>query len=361
MNPRRFIQFFRSRFGLFLLFVAVLFAGVLLFGRHQMKDRQAARLAPQTGTRPDVGRVAESLGEGANGVPQRASRRSPSQNGGFVAFDPPAKAPAARAPAAAAPPKPKKIHYAPLLASYEAPPPAPPAPPLPPKRFIPFGTLMKCKLVNTVDSTDDATPVIALLLEDVWQDNELVVPANTLVHGMARAGRQRDRVNASGTWRFVWQDGKELAFTGIALDREYDHEVDGYGITDGSAGLKGRVMAADDLQELKMLAAAAMSGFAQGTQDRVVTGYGVTLPGSVQNGLWQGAGTVFQTYAQRTLQDIEQNGYFVRVPAGKEFYVYVTGTVDPDKAKIGDTSLPAATPTALPASAKAILTNHTKG
>jgi len=28
-------------------------------------------------------------------------------------------------------------------------------------------------------------------------------------------------------------------FNGVALDREYEHDIDGYGITDGSAWLKG--------------------------------------------------------------------------------------------------------------------------
>lgn len=64
----------------------------------------------------------------------------------------------------------------------------------------------------------------------------------------------RDRLNATGTWRFVWQDGRELGFTGVALDREYDAEIDGYGIIDGSAGIRGRLRAIEDYQELKMLA-----------------------------------------------------------------------------------------------------------
>ncbi len=37
-------------------------------------------------------------------------------------------------------------------------------------------------------------------------------------------------------------------------------------------------------------------------------------------------------YAQRTLRDLEENGYFVRVPAGKEFYVYVLHSIDPSRA-----------------------------
>lgn len=128
--------------------------------------------------------------------------------------------------------------------------------------------------------------------------------------------------------------GHELAFNGVALDREYEHDIDGYGITDGSAGLKGRVMATDDLQDLKVLASAALSGFARGTQDRTQTAFGTTITGSVSNGVREGVGDVFDLYAKRTLKDIEDNGYFVRVAAGKEFYVYVLQSVDPQKASI---------------------------
>lgn len=209
---------------------------------------------------------------------------------------------------------------------------------------MPFGTLLKCKLVNTIDSANLETPVIAVLLEDVWQNGKKVIPANTLVHGTARAGRLRDRVNASGTWRFVWQDGRELAFNGVALDREYEHDIDGYGITDGSGGIKGRLMATDDLQELKVLASAALSGFARGTQDRTQTALGTTITGSVSNGVREGVGDVFDLYAKRTLKDIEENGYFVRVAAGKEFYVYVLESVDPQKASVAGVKSPQLVP-----------------
>src|SRR6185369_1482084 len=117
-------------------------------------------------------------------------------------------------PAQKGEPKPRKVRYASLLATYEAPTvKAERAEPPVPERFMPYGTLLKCKLVNTIDSANLETPVIALLLEDVWQNGKRIIPANTLVHGIAKSGRIRDRVNASGTWRFVWQDGRELAFT----------------------------------------------------------------------------------------------------------------------------------------------------
>lgn len=366
MNPRNLGNFFKSKFGLFVVFVVILFSGLWIYGRHQASAREVEKLAAQNAKKIELGQMHAPLDKGLeNGVPQQVRPPTSAQNekgatgDGIVPFRPAiptATASAARAGARAGSaqrpePKPRKVHYASLLATYQAPTAkTEAADPVAPERFMPFGTLLKCKLVNTVDSANLETPVIAMLLEDVWQNGKKVVPANTLVHGTARAGRMRDRVTAMGAWRFVWQDGRELVFNGVALDREYEHEIDGYGITDGSAGLKGRVMATDDLQELKMLASAALSGFSRGTQDRTQTALGTTITGSVSNGVREGVGDVFDLYAKRTLKDIEDNGYFVRVAAGKEFYVYVLESVDPQKASVAGIKL-RVTPAALDAGA----------
>jgi len=340
MNPRNVGNFLRSKFGLFLVFVVVLFSGLAIYGRQQANQRMAAKVAAQDAKKPELGQVRMPLDKGLeSGMPQEARTTGEAAGDGIVPFRP-ASAVAKATPKVAGgsdarPAPPHKIRYASLLAAYEAPQKKDEdEKSKAPERFMPFGTLLKCKLVNTIDSANLETPVIAVLLEDVWQNGKKVIPANTLVHGTARAGRIRDRVTATGTWRFVWQDGRELAFNGVALDREYEHEIDGYGITDGSAGIKGRVMAADNLQEIKMLASAALSGFARGTQDRTQTAYGTSITGSVSNGAREGVGEVFDLYAQRTLRDIEENGYFVRVAAGKEFYVYVLAAVDPHQASI---------------------------
>lgn len=335
MNPRLIRNFFTSKFGLFVVFVGILFTGLFVYGQRQASDRDVAH-AGRGAKKVELGQMGAPLAQGLeDGVPQKAAVKGENKSG-IVAFRP-----ASLTKGDAAPPrpraeaKPRKVQYRTLLAAYSAQPVAQQtASAPPPKRFIPFGTLLKCKLVNTVDSANLETPVIAVLLEDVWQNGERVIPANTLVHGTAKAGRLRDRVTAAGTWRFVWQDGRELTFNGVALDREYEHAVDGYGITDGSAGMKGRVIASDDLQELKIMASAALSGFARGTQDRSYTPFGSTITGSVSNGAREGVAEVFDMYAHRTLRDIEQNGYFVRVPAGKEFYVYVAESIDPEKARI---------------------------
>jgi hypothetical protein len=378
MNPRAIGNFFKSKFGLFIVFVVVLFSGLWMYGRQQASEREAEKLAAQGAKKIELGQVKVPLNQGLeSGVPQqvRAPAAAPTEKetagGAIVPFHPapPASATASVSPtngksgtAASPEPKPRKVHYASLLASYDAPPAKNERddPPIP-ERFIPFGTLLKCKLVNTIDSANLETPVIALLLEDVWQNGKKVIPANTLVHGTAHAGRMRDRVTASGAWHFVWQDGREMVFNGIALDREYEQDIDGYGITDGSGGIKGRLMATDDLQELKMLASAALSGFARGTQDRQQSALGTTITGSVSNGVREGVGDVFDLYAKRTLKDIEENGYFVRVAAGKEFYVYVLESVDPQKASLAGVKLRTAAAAPESGAVQPPLPNPTKG
>jgi len=348
MNPRNIGNFFNSKLGLFIVFVVVLFSGLAIYGRQQSQEREAAKLAAQSTKKVELGQVRVPLDQGLeSGLPQQARAQvaaqagEPTTAGGIVPFRPAAPRSARRtrcgSPARAASPdsSPTSTRRPAERRSSPSPPARPErAVPPPPEKFIAFGTLLKCKLVNTIDSANLETPVIAVLLEDVWQNGKKVIPANTLVHGTARAGRLRDRVNASGTWRFVWQDGRELAFNGVALDCEYEHDIDGYGITDGSGGINSRLMATDDLQELKVLASAALSGFARGTQDRTQTALGTTITGSVSNGVREGVGDVFDLYAKRTLKDIEENGYFVRVAAGKEFYVYVLESVDPQKASV---------------------------
>ena len=40
-------------------------------------------------------------------------------------------------------------------------------------------------------------------------------------------------------------------------------------------------------------------------------------------------------YAQQILTAIERDGFYVRVPAGKQFYLYITQTLDRQDAAIG--------------------------
>jgi len=134
------------------------------------------------------------------------------------------------------------------------------------RNYAPFGRLIPCELVITVDSSSIHTPIVGLILEDVYHAGRLIIPAGTEVHSTAQIDRTRERIASGNHWTLVWQSGEELTLSGIALDREKDGE--GWGITDGSAGLKGRIFKSDDLAEIKLFAATFLSGAAGVLTDR---------------------------------------------------------------------------------------------
>jgi hypothetical protein len=208
--------------------------------------------------------------------------------------------------------------------------------------FAPFGRLIPCELVITVDSSALQTPIIGLVTEDVFHHGQLVIPAGTEVHGKAQVDRVRERIASDGRWTLVWQDGDELSVSGLALDHERDANTGTWAITDGSAGLRGRLIKSDNLAELKLYAASLLSGAADVFTDKSISGFGsFTLP-SLKNAPLKGAQSVMDRYAQQIFTSIERDGFYVRVPAGKQFYLYVTQTLDRDTAKIGGTTKPPA-------------------
>jgi hypothetical protein len=86
------------------------------------------------------------------------------------------------------------------------------------------------------------------------------IPAATEVHGTAQTDRHRERIASGGSWTLVWQTGEESHLNAIVLDREFSSDQEGWGITGGSAGLRGRVIQSDDMADIKLFAATFPSG-----------------------------------------------------------------------------------------------------
>lgn len=212
--------------------------------------------------------------------------------------------------------------------------PAKPEPAKPPRTFSPPGTLIPCQLVITVDSSSLETPVVGIVTDDVWHNRDLIIPAGTEVHSFARRGRVRDRIEVTGTWKFVWQDGREVRINGLALDREYDPDKDSYAITDGSAGIRGAITKTDELLEFKMFAATAIAGASRSAEKTTRTVFGDFKDNSLGNAALDGASSVADRYAKLMLDQIEGDGLFVRVPAGTEFYVYTLQVFEPKLASV---------------------------
>jgi Bacterial conjugation TrbI-like protein len=225
-----------------------------------------------------------------------------------------------------------------------------PSPHEPRGDYAPAFRLVKCQLVNTVDSSNITTPIIGLVTDDVWWNGKAIIRANSEVHGVANIDRVRERIASHGEFTFVLNEpdslGRELVIKGMALDMEKDDQMDSYGITDGSAGLRGDVIRTANADVIKLYAASLISGiagaFSTGTNailgNRVFTNnasLGLSaLQGGVINPAAGGTQSVLDRYAEQIASSIERDGFFVRVPAGKQFYVYCTEAIDLAKAKV---------------------------
>jgi hypothetical protein len=216
--------------------------------------------------------------------------------------------------------------------------------------YAAYGRFLRCKLLITVDSNHIQTPIVGTLLEDIYSpERTLLIPAGAEVHGMAQNDSAEDRIASQSQWVIVWHtpdnEEVELPLTGIALDHAPSPTGTGWGLTDGSAGLRGQEIRSDNLAEIKMLLAQFGAGFAQsfaqsGLQS-VVTPSGTVLT-SQNNGFQQaaaqGAQNAASLYAQQVADTVKREGIFIRVPAGTDFYVYVTQTIDASQARVGATT-----------------------
>ena len=233
--------------------------------------------------------------------------------------------------------------------------------------YAPAFRMVRCKLVNTVDSSNIATPVQGLVTDDLVWDGKVVIPRCSEVHGLAQVDKSRERIVAEGAWTFTLFEpdigrlgDRELVVKGYALDREDDPEfkalmvgatvvdpkVKTWGITDGSAGLRGVVLRSNNAAELNLFVATFIAGIAQSVQGTVTNVFGQTVaspnvsgaggvPGYIINPPVQGAEAVLDRYAQMVMDSIERDGFFIRVPAAKLFYVYVTEDILTGKATVG--------------------------
>lgn len=333
MNPNTFLQFLKSKTGRLILFGLVFGGGLAVLGvlRQRTQDGHLeVQPVAQTNQadRPQIVQSVERPMEVFRLPPPKPEPAQPV---------PPTPTPAAGEKIVVKSPAPSPLAPISLFADSsvglrEAKP--------VPAVYAPFGRLIPCETVITVDSASIQTPIIGLITDDVYHNGRLVIPAGTEIHGTAQTDRHRERIASGNSWTLVWQSGEELRLKGIALDREFAGDQEGWGITDGSAGLRGRLLKTDDLAEIKLFAATVLSGAAGALTEQQPTLFGNLDSRSLNNAPLRGAQDVLGVYAQRILDAIERDGFYVRVPSGKQFYLYVLQTIDRSGARIGGFETP---------------------
>jgi hypothetical protein len=211
----------------------------------------------------------------------------------------------------------------------------------------PYGRLIPCETVVALESSRLQTPLIGLVTEDVWHDGRLIVPAGAEVHGPTALDQARERLAAQGSWKIVWrtrdaENGREITAQGIALDREYDARTGIWGEPDGSAGLRGQVVKTQDERELKLFAATFLSTATSALQQfqpaAGLLGEAALPVATAHNAVLAGTGAILREYAQELRETIARDGFYLRVPAGKPFYLYLTETLNRGERRRSDAS-----------------------
>jgi hypothetical protein len=336
MKPRDFLNFFKTRSGRLVLFAVVFGGGLMLFST--LRDRAGsddmdARVTQSQTNATDKSQVVQSIERPMQ--PFRPPAPKPEPPPPPVRTNEPPKVVVEKPKQEA--PLPQQLPPLSLFADASA---GVAEPKSPGSIYAPFGRLIPCETVITVDSASIQTPIVGLVTENIYHAGRLVIPAGTEVHGSAQTDRQRERIASANNWTLVWQGGEEMRLSAIALDREFSGDQEGWGITDGSAGLRGRIIKSDNLAEIKLFAATFLSGAASALTEKEQTIFGSVDSRSLNNAPFEGAEKVLSIYAQRIYEAIQRDGFYVRVPSGKQFYLYVVQTIDRSEAVIGGSLKP---------------------
>jgi hypothetical protein len=206
------------------------------------------------------------------------------------------------------------------------------APDEPKGKAVPPFRLMRLQLVNTIESGPEPSPMIGLLTDDFWWEGRLIFPAGTEFHGITRPNRLRDRILSAETWLAVpprpWLENEPIrpAFRALVLD----HEPIGtnqihFGRGDGAQGIRGEIIEGLSSTELRLFVSAFLEGLTRTAQQREPTGTvlgGTEIAPTLRNAGLSGAAAVMNEYAQQLREELRQEGVFVRITAGKHFYLY---------------------------------------
>jgi hypothetical protein len=211
-----------------------------------------------------------------------------------------------------------------------------------PKRFNPYGSVIKCELLFTIDSTAEEVPLVGVVMEPIYNNGLQVIPAGAELHGVARPDRHRDRLFSTTDWMLVFPrehggiNGREMRVHGVALDRvEPDASGVTWGLTDGSYGLEGQIIRTMQEDEIKRFVATFLAESAQALQHRQTDRDGhETAMNTPQNAALQGLSANLERVAADISEEINRNGVFIRVPAGHQFYFYPTQVIDADAATV---------------------------
>ena len=177
---------------------------------------------------------------------------------------------------------------------------------------LPMGQVIAVKLVNSILSTDAATPVIAEVIDDIYAHNILSIPAGSRVIGAAQYDEKSRRILLRFN-TFVYPDGDQ-------------HSVQALGMmADGSAGLEGDYHSGESNRQIGRFLGHFASGMADGMKERQASGqFGMAYePGSLKNGVLNGVALSAEDQAKATTEDLNSTKPIMTLASGQPFVLFL--------------------------------------
>lgn len=229
------------------------------------------------------------------------------------------EAPVAPQPALSAP-LPKLIHDFELVQKMPAK--EQPKAATPPAPTFPFGSVIVCRLLQSVQCGRESVPVIAELLQPVKDaKGQEWIPRGTRIHGSVKSGSLPGRIESAGDWIFILPGQKLLEIKANLQDRDFDPGKRLYGINDGTAGIFGTEIRAKKSEWKQTALKDGVAIATEASMDRMNTALGQVELGTARNAVLRGVSSLVGGIVPKEIP-IETESY-VSVPAGKEFYLYV--------------------------------------
>jgi hypothetical protein len=221
--------------------------------------------------------------------------------------------------------------------------------------YLPYGRLIPCELVVTLQTSMSGTPLIGIVTEDIYNEGKLLIPAGSEVHGKTAGMPIRDHIKTGDSWTIVWRtrdrdNGKELKLKGLALENGSHWNGRKWELLDGSEGIKGYTHDTRNISKLKDIAVSVVQGAGSGLQSAatlaaLMPGASAAATGSsslatvagqgIGGAVSEGAAGSAKVMAEQQLANVLESQYYVTAPAGTQFYLYVKQTVDLNDAQIG--------------------------
>lgn len=180
---------------------------------------------------------------------------------------------------------------------------------------MPMGTRIPVALINNVISSNTETPIIAQVTEDVLGGG-VSIPTESKAYGTARLNVNSQRLMVKFT-AIVLPDGHELPISAAAIDEDMVY------------GLSGEFDSKEVDKTVASTAGQFISGLASGLKDKTPTPSGAPMePGSLKNGVLNAFTQSGLGYAEKRAQDASSIQPVLRLPAGKQFYLFLERKFD---------------------------------